>query len=275
MKNKVESTIKSFDGTEIYYCKDIVENPKAVVVIVHGLCEHLGRYNYFTEKLNGFGYSVYRFDNRGHGRSGGTRGYIENFQYFFDDADKIVDLAIEENKGIPVFMFGHSMGGFITAGYGMKYRSKLKGQILSGAAVLEVPSAAAIKKDNFFEKSPMTIVPNSLSSLICRDKSVVKAYDDDPLVLKELTVKLMEEFNINGSAWIAENVKKYEYPCLILHGGNDQIVPNENAKWLYANISSKDKNIKIYPDCYHEILNEKNEKDTVIEDIHRWIEERL
>lgn len=273
--NNSEKKVKSFDGTELFCVKNLVANPKAVLVIVHGLCEHLGRYNYLTEKLNKFDYSVYRFDNRGHGKSGGERGYIEDFQYFFDDADVIVDLAMTENKGIPVFMLGHSMGGFITAGYGIKYRNKLKGQILSGAAVIELPLAEGVKKDNFFEKKPRAILPNSLSSLICRDKSVVKAYDDDPLVLKEFTAKLMGEFGVRGAAWISENIDKYEYPCLILHGGNDQIVTNECAKWMLANAKSKDKEMKIYEDCYHEILNEKDEKDTVISDIHKWIEKRI
>lgn len=275
MKNSAEEKIKSFDGTELFCVKNLVDYPKAVVVIVHGLCEHLGRYKYLTEKLNSFNYSVYRFDNRGHGKSGGERGYIKDFQYFFDDADKIVDLVISENKGLPVFMLGHSMGGFITAGYGIKYRNKLKGQILSGAAVIELPLADEIKKNNYFEKNPMAKIPNGLSSLICRDKNVVKAYDDDPLVLKEFTAKLMGEFGVNGAAWISQNIDKYEYPCLIIHGGNDQIVTNESAKWMFANTKSQDKEIKIYADCYHEILNEKDEKDTVIRDIHNWIEERL
>ncbi|MDV3429457.1 MAG: alpha/beta hydrolase [Bacillota bacterium] len=274
MKNS-EEKVKSFDGTELFCVRNLVDNPKAVLVIVHGLCEHLGRYEYLTEKLNGFSYSVYRFDNRGHGKSGGERGYIEDFQYFFDDADIIVDLAMAENKGVPVFMLGHSMGGFITAGYGIKYRNKLRGQILSGAAVIELHLAEGGKKDNFFEKKPRAILPNSLSSLICRDKSVVKAYDDDPLVLKEFTAKLMGEFGVRGAAYISKNIDKYEYPCLILHGGNDQIVTNECAKWMLANAKSADKEMKIYTDCYHEILNEKDEKDTVIEDIHNWIEKRI
>lgn len=276
MANCVEGKIKAFDGIELSYKKSLVEKPKAVLVVVHGLCEHLGRYNYFTEKLNDFGYSVYRFDNRGHGKSGGERGYVDNFQYFFDDADLFVDMAKSENKGIPAFMFGHSMGGFITAGYGMKYQNKLKGQILSGAAVIDLPAFEAIEsKGDFFDKHPFEKVPNALSNLISRDPEVVKAYDEDPLVLKETNIKLLGEAFVKGPIWIENNVKEYNYPCLILHGGNDQIVINEASKWLYKNISSKDKSLKIYPECYHEILNEKDEKDSVIEDIHNWIEERI
>jgi alpha-beta hydrolase superfamily lysophospholipase len=184
-------------------------------------------------------------------------------------------MAKKENEGIPVFMFGHSMGGFITAGYGMKYPDKLNGQILSGAAVIDLPAFKSIKNSIDFDKNPFQKVPNVLSNLICRDPEVVKAYDEDPLVLKESNVKLLGEAFVKGPVWIENNVKKYKYPCLILHGGNDQIVTNEASKWFYKNISSEDKNLKIYPGCYHEILNEKDEKDVVIEDIHSWIEKRI
>ncbi len=275
MFNYIEGKLKSFDDTEIFYRKDIVENSKAVVVIVHGLCEHLGRYDCFTKRLNEAGYTVYRFDNRGHGKSAGERGYVENFQDFFEDADKIVNMAIEENKHVPVFMFGHSMGGFITAGYGMKYTNKLKGQILSGAAVIELPIFEDLKRDNYFESHPMEKSPNALSSLICRDKKVVEDYDNDSLVLKETNLKLLGEAFVKGPIWIKENVKNYTYPCLILHGENDQIVINQASKWLFENISSKDKAVKIYPKCYHEILNEKEEKHIVIDDILNWIEAKL
>lgn len=275
MFNYIEGKLKSFDGTEIFYRKDTVENSKAVVVIVHGLCEHLGRYDYFTKRLNEAGYTVYRFDNRGHGKSAGERGYVENFQDFFEDADKIVNMAIEENKHAPVFMFGHSMGGFITAGYGMKYTNKLKGQILSGAAVIELPIFEDLKRDNYFESHPLEKSPNALSSLICRDRKVVEDYDNDPLVLKETNLKLLGEAFVKGPIWIKENVKNYTYPCLILHGENDQIVIKEASKWLFENTNSKDKNIKIYPKCYHEILNEKEEKHIVIDDILNWIEAKL
>ncbi|AKN30465.1 lipase [Clostridium carboxidivorans P7] len=275
MLNNLQGEFNTFDGIKLFYSKDIVDSAKAVVVIVHGLCEHLERYNYFTKKLNDFGYTVYRFDNRGHGKSGGERGYVESFQDFFKDADKVVDMALEENKGLPVFMFGHSMGGFITAGYGMKYKNKLKGQILSGAAITEPHAFKDLKKDNYFEKHPREKSPNALAKFICRDENVVKDYDNDPLVLKETNIKLLGEAFIKGSKWISENVKNYEYPCLILHGEMDRIVKNEASKWMFSNIHSDDKSIKIYPKCYHEILSEKEEKDDVIEDIHKWIEERI
>ena len=152
---RMEGKLKSFDGTELFYRKDVPEKPKAIVVIVHGLCEHSGRYDYVTEKFNEKGLGVYRFDNRGHGKSGGDRGYVEDFQHFFDDADKIVELALKEQKDLPVFMLGHSMGGFIAAGYGMKYPGKLRGQIFSGPALLEIEALVKdIKKTTILKRTP-------------------------------------------------------------------------------------------------------------------------
>ena len=108
-------------GVELFTAVDEVENAKGVVLIVHGLAEHLGRYDLVTQELNGAGYTVYRFDNQGHGRSGGERGYLDDFNLFLDDTDILVEKIRAEQYGLPIFMLGHSMGGFITAGYGVKY----------------------------------------------------------------------------------------------------------------------------------------------------------
>ncbi|MBW1869337.1 MAG: lysophospholipase [Deltaproteobacteria bacterium] len=268
-----EKMVTAPDGMELFHVKDLPEDPKAIIVLVHGLAEHCGRYDYVVRKLNEFGYVVYRFDNRGHGLSGGKRGYLDDFHTFIDDADLFVDRAKEENSGLPVFMLGHSMGGFITAGYGSKYPGKLKGQIFSGPVIIELPIFDPLKEMDV-EKEPETPIPNSLSQLICRDQQVVADYENDPLVLKETTLKLLTTVFIDGVLWLGKNLRNYNYPCLILHGGDDQIVDKASARYLYENISSKDKGIKIYDAFFHEILNEA-EKNQVLSDIQHWIDERI
>ncbi len=268
-----DGRIKSFDSTELYFKKDIPEDPKAIVVIVHGLCEHLGRYDYLAQHFNEFGYGVYRFDNRGHGKSGGEKGYIDDFMYFIDDANVLVELAKADYPNLPVFMLGHSMGGFIAAAYGVKYTDKLRGQIFSGGATTLLPIFEDLKKVDF-DADPRVKVPNTLSSVISRDKEVVKAYDEDPLVLKETNQKLLGETFVKGPAWLEENIGNYSYPCLILHGGDDRIVVPEASIWLFNQIESKDKELKLYEGFFHEILNEK-EKEIVIGDIKEWIDKRI
>jgi len=272
-----QGKVKSSDNIGIFYTKDLLEDMKGIVVIVHGLAEYLDRYDYVKDRLNSFGYGVYRFDNRGHGRSDGERGYIEDYNFFLDDADTIVELAKKENPDIPIFMMGHSMGGFIASAYGIRYKNKLNGQILSAAATTEAPQVKGIKKSifKFFNifLSRM-IVKNELSKLISKDPEVIRNYEEDPMVLKGVTMKFYVEFLIKGIGWLNENMKDYSYPCFIIHGEDDRIVSKEASKNFYKNISSKDKEIKIYEGLYHEIMNEK-EKDIVIEDIHKWLDERI
>jgi alpha-beta hydrolase superfamily lysophospholipase len=237
------------------------------------VCEHSGRYDYVTSKLNSFGYSVYRFDNRGHGRSGGDKGYVEDFNQFIDDADKIVNMTQSENPKLPVFMLGHSMGGFITAGYGIKYPNRLTGQVLSGAATIILPMLVNLEGVDFtaMARNP---IPNALSDQVSRDPKVVEDYQNDPLNLKEYATWLMSEVFLRGARWLMNNVGSYVYPCLILHGGADQIVTPVASWYFHEHIGSKDKEIKVYEGLYHEILNEP-EKNVVLEDVHAWIEKRI
>ena len=116
-----ERFFASFDGTELYMKCNVPEKPNGVIVIVHGLCEHQGRYDYVTDKLNSAGYSVYRFDHRGHGRSKGKSVYYTDFNEIVDDVNEAVKIAEAENPNIPLFILGHSMGGYATALFGAKY----------------------------------------------------------------------------------------------------------------------------------------------------------
>ena len=149
----------------------------------------------------------------------------------------------------------------------------MKGQIFSGPVIIELPIFDPLKEMDV-EKAPETPVPNSLSSLICRDQQVVTDYENDPLVLKETTLKLLITVFIEGVAWLGQHLRNYAYPCLILHGGDDRIVDKASSEYLYDNISSKDKALKIYDDFFHEILNESG-KDRVLSDIRNWIDQRI
>ena len=271
--NFQESKVAAKDGINLYVSKNVPENPKAAIVIVHGLCEHSGRYDYVTAKFNSRGFSVYRFDNRGHGKSGGDRGYVKDFNEFIDDAAQIVEMAGHQNPQLPLFTLGHSMGGFITACYGVKHPGRLAGQILSGAATMISPLLAGLEGIDFSANARDPIA-NALSAQVSRDPKIVEAYVNDPLNLKEFTTWLMSEALIRGARWLMDQTPSYTYPCLILHGGADQIVAPDSSKQFHERIGSKDKSLKIYDGLYHEILNEP-EKDTVIEDISAWIAGRI
>jgi alpha-beta hydrolase superfamily lysophospholipase len=267
-----EDRIKTADGTELFILHNPLARPKGVVIIVHGICEHSGRYDHVVSRLNAGGFSVFRFDLRGHGRSGGERGFVSDFNLFIEDTDQVVNLAREEYPDLPLFLLGHSMGGFIAACYGVKYPDPLTGLIHSGAAVIVLPMVAALG-DFDYDALAMNPIPNDLSEMVSRDPQVVKAYQEDPLVQKSFTTKLMGEVFIRGAKWLMGNMSGYRYPCLILHGGGDQIVPPDASRYLHEHISSSEKTLRVYDGLYHEILNEP-EKETVLEDIRQWIEAR-
>lgn len=265
----LECKIKSYDGTELFMVKNPVENPKAVVVFVHGLGEHLGRYNYLTEKFNNDGFSIYRFDHRGHGHSAGARAFYEDYNEIIDDVNHIVELAKGENPKLPIYVLGHSMGGYAVACYGVKYPDRVNGIIMSGGLTRDKSGLISIPTD----LNPIMYLPNGLSDVVSRDSNIVKAYADDPLVLKEISVGLFYTV-AKGLAWLNKNTPSFNYPVLILHGGDDRIVSYEDSTEFYDLITSKDKELKIYDALFHEIFNEP-EKDEVIYDVLNWINARV
>ncbi len=268
--------LKAKAGNEIHYKVDRVEDPKAVVLINHGFAEHIGRYDYLREKLNENGYTVYRYDLRGHGKSGMEKGHIDSYREFIDDCKEMVAL-IKSKEDKEIFMLGHSMGGMVTLIYGIENPDTLKGQIFSGAGVGELPAAQGIKRTAVKLAAkilPKKMMENPVSDDICSDPAVVQAYKEDPLVLREASFNFYKEFTIEAIAYAQDNKSKYTYPCLITHGEEDKIVPKEISEDLYRTIASKDKDLIIYQGLYHEILNERT-KDQVIMDMVSWLNKRI
>lgn len=257
------------DNIELFVKKDLVEDARGVIVIVHGLAEHLGRYDYVVSKFNNWGYSVYRFDNQGHGKSEGKRTYIDSYKNFSQDVNEIVKMAKDENDDKKVFVLGHSMGGMISTVYGIDYKDTVNGIILSAGVTIDKAKLLESNKD----VDDRAEIANALGDLICTDKRVVDEYEQDPLVCHVTVGKIYKEC-YKAVKYIYENMDKFEYPVLLLHGEDDKIVSQEDSKILYEHISSLDKSLKIYPGLYHEIMNEFD-KDKVLEDIHFWLEDRI
>lgn len=212
---------------------------------------------------------MYRFDNRGHGKSGGEKIFIDDYNKFSIDVHEIVELTKNENKNKPIFIIGHSMGGMIATIYGIKYHDEVNGIILSAGLTLDEAGLISPNKD----LNPRDRVDNSLAHLICKNKSVIDDYNNDPLVAHKISGSMLIEC-YKAVKYIKENSKAFEYPILILHGLEDKIVYPEDSKLLFNNIESKYKKIKLYENMYHEILNEYR-KDNVLIDINNWIRKEL
>lgn len=267
---KQEANIKSFDGEQLYLRKDMPESCSAVAVIVHGLCEHQGRYDYLVDKFTAAGIGTYRFDHRGHGRSQGERTYFSDWNQLPDDTNVVVDLARSENPDKPVFLLGHSMGGFCVTLYGIKYPGKLSGIVLSGALTHDHRRLIA---DLPTDMDPHTQLPNELGDGVCSVKQVVEDYVADPYNTKTFTAGLCYALN-GGIAWMSDKFADFSYPVIMLHGENDALVSVQDTYDLFGKVSSKDRQMKVYGGLYHEIFNEYCH-DEVINDALVWILNRI
>lgn len=262
--------ISSYDSTKLYLNKEVGKDCRAVAVIVHGLCEHQGRYDYFAGLFHNAGIGTYRFDHRGHGRSEGERTYYEDFNELLDDTNVIVDMAISENPELPVFLIGHSMGGFTVALYGAKYPDKkLRGLITSGALTADNGKLiTGVPKD----LDPHTQLPNELGAGVCSVQEVVDWYGRDPYNTKTFTTGLCYAI-CDGLTWFEDSIRNFKYPVLMLHGEKDGLVSVQDTYDFFKNAPSADKQMKIYGGLFHEIFNEYC-KDEVISDVINWISSR-
>ena len=236
-------------------------------MIVHGLCEHQGRYDYLTMRLNAQGYSVYRFDHRGHGRSEGQKIYYSNFEEIAKDVDVVVERALVENPMAPLYIIGHSMGGYASALYGTMFPGKVDGYVLSGAWTRDNKglTKAAVEAD----APDLVYIPNELGDGVYSDPAVGRAYEADPYVIKEMSLGLFRAVNA-GQKWMKENAEQFVEPVILLHGADDALVDVTDSLEFFQEIGSTDKSMRIYAGLMHEIFNEYD-KDAVIDDALEWL----
>lgn len=258
------------DHVKLYLQTDPVDAPKAVVVVVHGLCEHCGRYDYVTARLNRAGYSVYRFDHRGHGRSEGKRVYYDTWEQISDDVFTVVQTAKAENPGKKLYVLGHSMGGYAAACFATRFPEEAEGIILSGALTrYNTPCAGTLPID-----APADLyVPNALGAGVCSDPAVTAAYEADPLVAKEMSIGLLNSMYA-GVNYLKAHASDFTAPVLILHGCCDGIVSPRDSMELFQEIGSADKSLRIYANLFHEIMNEPV-KNEILDDVVLWLNARV
>lgn len=268
--------VPSYDGIKLRLSKDYPkEKPKAVLIVAHGLSNHLGLYDNFAKDLNKDNIAIYRYDHRGHGLSEGRRGYVKSFFEMVDDMDVIVKKAKTENPGLPVFILGHSMGGHVAALYGTKYPGKVNGYILA-AGVLRYHQMN-------FGYLPRPEDPESYISVIkaahgtlnlpeFKDLSELSV-EGDTLSLKECSVSLINAFK-PGLEYLRDNSRKFTDPVLLVSGDADLYVVPQDAIDFYQQTNSTDNSLRLYNGIGHFLMNEQN-GDVVTKDIADWIKRRF
>lgn len=277
MKHK-DGKFKGYKGLKLYYqCWLPDKKPKALLLIAHGLAEHSGRYKNLVEYFVPKGYAVYALDHRGHGKSDGQRSYVANFNDYIIDLKTFFDKVLKENKSTKVFLFGHSLGATIAIAYAVEHQDELAGLMVSGASLVPPPGvspallAMAGILSALVPKMGVTVLD---ASTISRDQSVVDAYVNDPLVFRgKIPARTGAEL---ARMWkqLPDQMPKIKIPILIMHGQSDRLSDPQGSKMLYERVGSKDKTLKIYDSCFHEICNEP-EREQVCFDMEKWLAKHI
>lgn len=272
---RYEDTLQGVGGLPLYYQVWMPdEDTTRILIVVHGIGEHSGRYTELIEHLVSAGNIVYTYDQRGHGRSPGRRGHIDSWEDFRGDLRTFVERIEMASSGDSIFLMGHSMGALIVADYITEYPEGIKGVIVSGIPLVpgNVATRFQISVARFLSKVWPTfpMKPNLKPEDLSRDPEVVRAYREDPKVHGILTARAAVEV-LETIRRVTERAPQIRVPLLILHGEKDRISLLEGGNWLYDNVESKSRALLIYPESYHEPHNDLD-RGKVYQDIQDWIE---
>ena len=246
-----------------------------VVVLVHGLHEHGGRYRHVAERFAAAGYASTAVDHPGHGRSPGSRGNIGSMTATVAGVDALVREAAGRHPELPVFVYGHSMGGLIALQYLTGTPdARIRGAVISapaldtGAAANGVQKVLAPLLSRFL---PDLGVLTLDAATVSRDPQVVRDYQADPLNhTGKVRARTGAEMVATG-ATMADRLPALTMPLLVLHGGADRLVPPAASELVPARAGSADVTRTVYPGLYHEPHNEP-EKEQVLDDVVAWLD---
>ena len=309
MKNDT-FTFKAADGTQIFTYRWMPDNASAIVgavQIAHGMVEHAARYERFADALTKAGYAVYANDHRGHGK---TAGSLDRVGYFADemgwekvvvDMHTLTGVIKKECPKKPFFLFGHSMGSFLSRYYAMHYAAELTGLVLSGTAgdsgalgkigIIVAAIEAKIKgkkaKSNILDKLSFgtfndAFKPNRTDyDWLSRDNAEVDKYVNDPWCGAVCTAGFFCDM-LGGIIYInkKENIAKIpkSLPIYIFSGTKDPVGGNtKGVNQVYNALKDAgigDVTLKFYEDARHETLNEIN-REEVFRDVIAWMNKHV
>lgn len=254
-----------------------VDAHRGDLVLLHGYAEHCGRYDHVAAAMNQIGLAVHAYDQRGHGLSPGRRGYIHRYDVWVDDLEDFIASLRDEVGDKPLFLMGHSMGGQILCRYVQTREVEARGLVFSSpflALTDDVPPALIALASVLSVVTPWLPVGRVEADGVARDPEVVQAYEADPLIYHgRVLARTGAEFN-RAIQDAHEAFDRVTQPMFVMHGRADPVVPYHGSEQLYKQSDSPDKTWRLYPDGYHELLND-TDKDQVLAELCEWLNGRL
>lgn len=272
--------------------------PRAVVLLVHGLGEHAGRYDHVGHQLLEWGFAVRAYDQRGHGESGGARGVLPYETALLDDLAEVVDdtrlrcrhLLEAGNLGernpaapaqLPLILLGHSMGGLVVSRFVALGIRPVEGLVMSSPAL--DPGLNPLQKLllAFMPKlAPDLCVGNGLDArYISHDEEVVKKYAADRQVHNRISPRLGKFIATAGPATVAA-AARWRTPTLLMYAGADKLVNPAGSRAFAENaanspaVTSGMVTARCFEGLYHEIFNEI-EPEPVLDTLKAWLDARF
>lgn len=244
-----------------------------VVAIVHGLGEHSGRYGEVAKSLTRVGYVVVAFDLRGHGRTGGQRGHVRDYNVLLDDIGLLVEEACGRSGRLPVFLFGHSLGGNLVLNYALRRQPQIAGLVVA-SPLLRLTSPPPLWKrmlgrvmSRIWPRFSFRgdIRPEDLS----HDPAAIQILEQDPLIHRRASARLATAM-LDAGQWALDNAHQLALPTLLIHGSADPLTsPDASAE--FARKAGDKCAFRVWEGLCHE-LHWETERDAVIHCIIDWLQ---
>ena len=269
-----QSSWQSGDGIQIHFQGwEPDKKPKAVLALVHGHGEHSGRYAHVGAAFTKAGYALVALDLRGHGKSGGPRGHTPSYQALMDDVSALLMQISARYPKLPVFLYGHSMGGNLVLNFALRRKPKVAGVIATGPwlrLAFEPSTIQATLGRVMNQIAPGFTQSSHLeTAALSHDAEIVKAYGMDPLVHDKISARLFIEVSDSGR-WALEHAAEFPLPLLLMHGTADRLTSAE-ASGKFAERAGKKVTWRAWDGWYHEIHNEV-EKAEVFKVMIKWMD---
>jgi acylglycerol lipase len=266
------------NSTELFGQYWKIDGAKGIVAIVHGMGEHSSRYaDFVVLKLNAAGYSVIAFDQFGHGLTKGKRGHCPNYEAVLDSVENLLKKSDEFlGADLPVFLYGHSMGGNVVSNFIIKRDSKIKGAVISSPMLklaFDPPAWKMIAGKLMRNIYPAFQEVTGLdATAISRNPRAVEKYINDPLVHDKITVNFSLPFFEAGD-YAIEHADKIKVPAVVIHGTADKLTDYKGSE-AFAKKAGDKVALKLYKDGYHELHNDTVQNE-VLADVITWLNQQL
>jgi alpha-beta hydrolase superfamily lysophospholipase len=247
---------------------------RGAVVLVHGYAEHSGRYDGVARALTEQGLTVYAYDQRGHGRSGGPTALPRAFDEYVADLHAVVRHARSEHPAVPLFLMGHSMGGAVILLYVLEHGAAPAGLVLSSPMIrLPTPRLLQRAAEPLGRLAPALPTAPPDPSAISRDPAVVEDVTNDPLCYSGFVKARTGAAMGRATRRLDAQMHRLALPFFVFHGTADRLTEPAGSRALARRARSTDKTLRLYDGFYHESFRDPG-GERILTDVADWLGER-